>query len=75
MTKYTPRGKIPLRGKYAPGKYAPTLELGILPTSVNITLMGQMRLHDEFTPRGIFAPMGKFAPRGTLMHINGAQVF
>ena len=25
-----------------------------------------MRLHDKFTPRGIFAPRGK------LMHINGA---
>ena len=31
-----------------------------------------MRLHDEFTPRGILAPRGKFAPRGKLMHINGA---
>ena len=31
-----------------------------------------MRLHDKFTPRGIFAPWGKFAPRGKLMHINGA---
>ena len=32
-----------------------------------------MRLHDEFTPRGIFAPRGKFAPWGKLMHINGAS--
>ena len=31
-----------------------------------------MRLHDKFTPRGIFAPRDKFAPRGKLMHINGA---
>ena len=31
-----------------------------------------MPLHDEFTPRGIFAPRVKFAPRGKLMHINGA---
>ena len=34
-----------------------------------------MRLHDEFTPRGIFAPMGKFDPRGKLMHINGALLY
>ena len=31
-----------------------------------------MRLHDKFTPRGIFAPRGKFVPRSKLMHINGA---
>ena len=31
-----------------------------------------MRLHDKFTPRGIFGPRGKFVPRGKLMHINGA---
>ena len=32
-----------------------------------------MRLHDEFTPRGIFAPRCKFASRGKLKHINGTK--
>ena len=30
-----------------------------------------MRLHDEFTSRGIVAPRGKMALRGKLMRING----
>ena len=61
MTKYTPRGIIPLEANILPLP----LSKGILPTWANFTPTGQMRLHDEFTPRG------KFAPRGKLMHING----